>query len=154
MKLLPVELLYCVGEFLELFDQINMNYALKMNIPIRNIKDAVDNFSNDPDLQLILYKIVTIERRIDNFDSLKDIFKIIKHNQICWRNCNLVFNFTLKKGKSLITQNSEYNFNIVCKNPILLENVLVKYFEFEIIKEQNLSFPVKCNIKYMLPRGH
>lgn len=153
MKLLPVELLYCVGEFLEPFDQINMNCALKMNIPIRNLKQAVENFSSNGNLQLILYKIITIERRTDHFNLLKDVFEIIKHEQVCWRNCDLNFKFNFSKGEPLITQNSEYNYDIFCKNPILLEKVLVKYFEFEIIKEQILNFQVKCNIKY-IPRGH
>ena len=79
MKLLPVELLYCVGEFLEPFDQINMNCALKINIPIRNLKQAVEKFSSNGNLQLILYKIITIERRTDHFNLLKKIFEIIKH---------------------------------------------------------------------------
>jgi hypothetical protein len=153
MKLLPVELLYCVGEFLETFDKINMNCALNIKMPIKSITEAVNNVCDDPHLQLILYKIVTIERRIDNLEIIKDVFEIIKHKNGCWSNCNLIFNFTLNKGNPLITQNSKYNFTIICKNPYLLEKILVKYFQFEINKEI-LSFKVKCNLINMLPRSH
>jgi hypothetical protein len=155
MKHLPVELLYCVGEFLDTFDKINMNYALNIKIPIKCITEAVNNICNDENLQLILYKIVTIERRIDNLEIIKNIFEIIKHDQICFSFCNLIYKFNISKGEPLITQTSDYNFTIICKNPYLLEKILVKYFKFETTpQKQVLSFQVKCNIKYLLPRGH
>lgn len=153
MKLLPVELLYCVRDFLEPFDQINMNCALKMNIPIKNLKQAVENFSSNGNLQLILYKIITIERRTDHFNLLKDVFEIIKHEQVCWRNCDLNFKFNFSKGEPLITQNSEYNYDIFCLNN-KLKYYLVKYLQFEPTQDQVLSFSVKCNVRHILQRSH
>jgi len=156
---LPVELWFCIGDFLEYFDIINMNYVLNLRIPVRNLGDAINKFSNDGNIQLMLYKIVTIERKIDYniINIIKDIYHITTHRDICWKKCNIKYTFVLHLGDALNCKGSktldcegslfEYTFDIYFTNIKLLRYYLVTYLHFKITSEFILNFTIKCNIK-------
>lgn len=147
---LPVELWFCIGDFLDAFDIINMNYALNIRIPIRNLGQTINEFSYDGKNQLMLYKIVTIERKIDYniINIIKDIYHSTTHRDVCWKNCNIIYTFLLHSGECCVFESSKYIFDIYFTNIKLLRYYLVTYLHFKITSEFILNFTIKCNIRH------
>ena len=143
---LPVELWFCIGDYLSPFDNINLNYALNLRIPIKNLGQYINNFSNNGKIQLMLYKIVTVERKIEYniINLIIDIFHIINNNYF-----DKLY-FSLHTGLPCVFESSKYNFNIYFTNISLIKYYLVTYLQLDIVSE---NFIIKPNITF-LPRGH
>lgn len=148
---LPVELWFYIGDFLSPFDNINLNYALNLKIPIKNLGDYINKFSRSGKLQLMLYKIVTVERNINYniINIIKDILYIIDLDEMYLTR----YNFSLHTGEYCLSESSKYNFIIFFTNISLLKYYLVTYLHFVIVSDFNLIFTIKRNISF-LPRGH